>query len=125
MTTRDKLIELMKDPNSVQLGLDLAKHQDVELYNVAQWTFSAFSKVYHHASLNDKYPLDNLNNKVFSDIMKGVYYERLIFYDKEFMKLRQLVKGPAKMLGIKLSCMRHTMTNVGTLKANDPIVYEL
>lgn len=117
MTTREKLIELMKDPNSVQLALDLAKHQDIELYDVAHWTFTVFSSVTNSHTGGIENIIDSLRNEVFSDIMKGRFHFKYPL-NKIFLNGFRQFKGPAQeILGVKL-CLRSTSTNTQLLRAN-------
>ena len=51
MTTREKLLQLMKDPNSIETALQIASTEDEELYKASKDILKACEREYRFSSV--------------------------------------------------------------------------
>ena len=81
MTTRDKILELMKDPNTVETALLIAKTQDVSIYMIAKALLNVFLDDYigpedkpkhHYSELSHVIRGNRLNKILFANPTKTI-----------------------------------------------------
>lgn len=96
MTNRQKLIEMMKDPNSIQLALDLAKHQDIELYKIAKALLVVFLENYIGPEDDPKHQYTEL-----SHVIRGNHLYKILFANPTIAIKKYLIKH-YNTLGISL-----------------------